>query len=166
VRQEYAAEGRELPAVVPPGPENPLGEYALRLGLPGYLIHGTNRPAGVGMRVTHGCIRLFPEDIEWLFPRTEVGMAVRIVNQPVKFGWRGDALYLEVHPPLTGPDGEATADFTEVTRAYVRATGERQADIDWDRVTEVYRDRTGMPVQVGRAVNAGEGDITARLLAD
>ena len=65
VRDEHEADGRTLPRIVPPGPDNPLGEYALRLALPGYLIHGTNRPAGVGMRVTHGCVRLFPEDIAW-----------------------------------------------------------------------------------------------------
>jgi len=94
------AEGRELPAVVPPGPENPLGEYALRLGLPGYLIHGTNRPAGVGMRVTHGCIRMFPEDIEFLFDKVSVDTRVRILNEPVKVGWNGDELVMEVHPVL------------------------------------------------------------------
>ena len=69
VRDEHAADGDPLPRIVPPGPENPLGTRALRLGLPGYLIHGTNRPAGVGMRVSHGCVRMFPEDIEFLFER-------------------------------------------------------------------------------------------------
>ena len=64
VRQEAAAEGESIPQLVPPGPDNPLGEFALRLGRPGYLIHGTNKPYGVGMRVTHGCVRLLPEDIE------------------------------------------------------------------------------------------------------
>ena len=90
VRDEHAADGDPLPRVVPPGPENPLGTRALRLGLPGYLIHGTNRPAGVGMRVSHGCVRMFPEDIEFLFEHIGVRTSVRIINAPVKIGWQGD----------------------------------------------------------------------------
>jgi L,D-transpeptidase ErfK/SrfK len=100
IREEHAAEGRPLPRVVPPGPDNPLGRHAIRLALPGYLIHGTNRPAGVGMRVTHGCLRMFPEDIEYLFPRVAIDAKVRIINEPVKIGWSGDELVMEVHPVL------------------------------------------------------------------
>ena len=100
IRQEHLENGDPLPRVVPPGPDNPLGEFAMRLGLPGYLIHGTNRPAGVGMRVTHGCVRMFPEDIEVLFGEIAVDTPVRIVNQPVKFGWQDDRLFLEVHETL------------------------------------------------------------------
>lgn len=100
VREEHAAEGRPLPSIVPPGPDNPLGGFAMRLNIPGYLIHGTNRPAGVGMRVTHGCIRMFPEDIEYLFERIDVRTPVRIINEPVKIGWFGDELVMEVHPVL------------------------------------------------------------------
>lgn len=100
IRREHAQQGDPLPAVVPPGPDNPLGRYALRLGLPGYLIHGTNKEFGVGMRVSHGCIRMLPEEIEWLFDRIPVGTPVRIVNEPAKVGWDGGTLYLEVHPPL------------------------------------------------------------------
>ena len=97
---EHAANGDPLPGVVPPGPDNPLGDYAMRLGIPGYLIHGTNKPHGVGMRVSHGCIRLYPEDIERLFPEVPVGTPVRIVNQPYLAGWNNGVLYLEAHPPL------------------------------------------------------------------
>src|SRR5262245_11191171 len=100
VRKEHAERGDPLPSVVQPGPDNPLGKFAMTLSLPGYLIHGTNKPAGVGMRSSHGCLRLYPEDIEALFARVGRGTAVRIVNQPVLVGWRGGQLYLEVHPPL------------------------------------------------------------------
>lgn len=100
LRQEAAASGQTLPEVVKPGPDNPLGRYAMRLGVPGYLIHGTNKPYGVGMRVTHGCVRMYPEDIETLFAGIEVGTPVQILNQPVKVGWLDETLYLEVHPPL------------------------------------------------------------------
>lgn len=100
VRKEHEADGRPLPRAVPPGPDNPLGDFAMRLGLPGYLIHGTNRPAGVGMRVTHGCIRMFPEDIEFLFDNVAVDTPVRIINEPIKIGWYGDELMMEVHRTL------------------------------------------------------------------
>lgn len=103
VRAEHEADGRPLPRVVPPGPDNPLGARAMRLDIPGYLIHGTNRPAGVGMRVTHGCIRMFPEDIDYLFERVGVNTPVTIINMPVKMGWDGDELVLEVHRTLESP---------------------------------------------------------------
>jgi len=108
VRDERAAEGRPLGRIVPPGPDNPLGERAMRLALPGYLIHGTNRPAGVGMRVTHGCLRMFPEDIRYLFDRIAVNTRVRIINEPMKIGWHGDALVLEAHPLLASAPGKTT----------------------------------------------------------
>ena len=100
IRAEHAAEGDPLPRIVPAGPQNPLGKYAMRLGLPGYLIHGTNRPAGVGMRVTHGCVRMFPEDIDYLFGNIDLNTAVTIINEPVKMGWNGDELVVEVHRTL------------------------------------------------------------------
>jgi L,D-transpeptidase ErfK/SrfK len=107
IRQEAAARGEPLPEYIPPGPDNPLGAHSLRLDLPGYLIHGTNRPYGVGMRVTHGCVRMYPEDIQRLFPDVAVGTPVQIVDQPVKVGWLGDTLFMEVHPPLEEePGGE------------------------------------------------------------
>ena len=92
---------RPLPARVPPGPDNPLGR-AMRLaaGKGTYLIHGTNNPMAVGMAVTHGCIRMYPEDIEALFPLVPVGTAVRIVNEPVKVAWIDGELLLETHPPV------------------------------------------------------------------
>ncbi len=108
VLDEHEADGRPLPRVVPPGPDNPLGSRRMRLGLPGYLIHGTNRPAGVGMRVTHGCVRMFPEDVELLFDRVPVGTPVRIINDPVKIGWDGDSLVMEVHPVLAPGPVETT----------------------------------------------------------
>jgi L,D-transpeptidase ErfK/SrfK len=100
IRAEYAAEGNPLPPQVPPGPDNPLGSHALLLGMPSYLIHGTNRPAGVGMRVSHGCVRLFPENIEMLFSEVPVGAEVTIVDQPWLLGWQDGSLYLEAHDPL------------------------------------------------------------------
>lgn len=99
VRREHAEEGDPLPPRVPPGPDNPLGAYAMNLGWPSILIHGTNKPAGVGMRASHGCIRLYPEDIESLFARIPVGTKVTVVNQPVVYRWHGDSLFVQSYPP-------------------------------------------------------------------
>ena len=100
IRDEHTSDGNPLPDKIAPGPDNPLGQYALQLALPGYLIHGTNRPYGVGMRVSHGCVRLYPEDISRLFDAVSVGTPVRIINQPYKAGWYHGVLYFEAHPPL------------------------------------------------------------------
>lgn len=91
------AQKPELPAVVPPGPDNPLGSHALRLSLESVLIHGTDRPFGIGMRVSHGCIHLYPEDIVKLYRRVPVGTRVTIVNQPVKAALVGNRVLVEAH---------------------------------------------------------------------
>jgi L,D-transpeptidase ErfK/SrfK len=165
VRKEHEEQGRPLPSVVPPGPDNPLGAFAMRLGLPGYLIHGTNRPAGVGMRVTHGCIRMFPEDIEFLFPKIDVKTPVRIVNMPVKIGWFGDELVLESHPVLEtvavpiDDEGEMPEEalvtempkspLTQVTEQFIAATAVRAARLNWEDVERHIERSDGIPVSVG-----------------
>jgi L,D-transpeptidase ErfK/SrfK len=149
IRAQHAKDGSPIPAAVPPGPDNPLGDYAMRLGIPGgaYLIHGTNKPVGVGMQITHGCIRMYPEDIESLFRMVDVGTPVRIINQPVKTGWMGDVLYLEVHPPLE-KSAAKPIELTELTRLLVAATQERAVRINWPLAERVLADARGMPVAV------------------
>ena len=100
VLDEAKRQGRQIPAVVPPGPDNPLGEHALMLDAPGYLIHGTNKPLTIGRRVSHGCLRLYPEDVEQLIHRVPRGIPVKIIDQPIKVGRKDDVLYVEIHPPL------------------------------------------------------------------
>jgi L,D-transpeptidase ErfK/SrfK len=100
VREEHAAMGDPLPSVVPAGPDNPLGSRVLKLDIPGYLIHGTNQPYGVGMRVSHGCVRLYPENIEYLYDLVEVGETVQIINEPFLLGELDGELIFEAHPPL------------------------------------------------------------------
>lgn len=100
VRKEHAELGDPLPSVIPPGPENPLGHRVLKLEMPGYLIHGTNQPFGVGMRVSHGCVRLYPENIEYLYELVEVGEAVNIINEPYLVGQLDEEWYFEGHAPL------------------------------------------------------------------
>lgn len=175
VRDEHAADGDPLPRIVPAGPENPLGTRALRLGIPGYLIHGTNRPAGVGMRVSHGCIRMFPEDVEFLFDRIKVKTAVRIVDVPVKIGWDGESLVAEVHRLLEVPQRlpEETVEHIEsldadvelpdvevlskdpltlVTEQFISATAERAGQLDWDIVEALVMRSDGIPEVVGISI--------------
>jgi L,D-transpeptidase ErfK/SrfK len=154
---------------VPPGPDNPLGKFAMTLSLPGYLIHGTNKPAGVGMRSSHGCLRLYPEDIEALFARVGRGTAVRIVNQPVLAGWRGGQLYLEVHPPLAeeAHDLNAEADAA-LTRALARAGAVGAAlEIDRAAVLRIVTEQRGMPLPVLRGNRSQEHHLaSARIVVN
>jgi L,D-transpeptidase ErfK/SrfK len=148
VRAEHAADGDPLPKIVPAGPDNPLGAFAMRLSIPGYLIHGTNRPSGVGMRVTHGCIRLLPEDIETLFARVPVNTPVRIINMPSKVGWSMDTLYLEVHPVLDDDTENLEKNMTTVTEMLVAATREKQITVDWAAARDIYEQAVGVPLQM------------------
>lgn len=100
IRKEHAEKGDPLPKVVPPGPENPLGTHVLRLGWPEYAIHGTDKPPSIGLRGTHGCLRLYPEDIASIYDAVPVGTTVTVVNQPFLVGWRGDTLVMQTYPVL------------------------------------------------------------------
>jgi L,D-transpeptidase ErfK/SrfK len=153
VRKEHAERGDPLPRIVKPGPDNPLGKFALALSLPGYLIHGTNKPSGVGMRVSHGCIRLYPEDIEALFPRVPKGTPVRLVNQPVLAAWSGGQLYLEVHPPLVEEEHDLVAEANAaLRRALERANVvPESAAIDPAAVEKIVFEQRGMPLPVLRS---------------
>lgn len=148
VRDEHAAEGQILPSAVPPGKDNPLGEYALKLDIPGYLIHGTNRPDGVGMRVTHGCIRMYPENIKSLTALVAVGTPVRIINEPYKIGWLDGRLFLEAHPPLEEDAAASDQDLTRLTELYVAATRTRPASINWYRTQKIFREAQGIPLSM------------------
>ncbi|MCG6870188.1 MAG: L,D-transpeptidase family protein [Gammaproteobacteria bacterium] len=156
IRAEHEARGDPLEEVVPPGPDNPLGTRALRLGIPGYLLHGTNKPAGIGMQVTHGCIRLFPEDIENLYEQVAVGTPVRIVDQPYKTGWHNGELYLEVHPPLDREEGGAK-DLTPIVR-HLEETAELEGiKLDWALARNLASNPNGLPVAVSLSNTAGGG---------
>ena len=141
----------ELPAVVPPGPENPLGKYALDLDWPSYLIHGTNKPMGVGRRVSHGCVRLYPEDIARLFAEVALGTPVTVVDQPLKLAWVGQRLLLEAHPSQTQADQiEATGRFDaehlpDLVHLVAGMAEGRAAEVDWPAVRHTVRERRGVP---------------------
>ena len=150
IRKEHAAEGDPLPAVVPPGPDNPLGRHVLRLAMPSYLIHGTNKPWGVGMRVSHGCIRLYPEDIEALYSMVPTDTPVHIVDQPYLAGWHDGQLMFTAYQPLEENGGDWLAALELLDRRFREAPeGASTADIDWGRVARITREGMGVafPVQ-------------------
>jgi len=148
-------EDPDLPAVVPPGPSNPLGTHALYLGWPQYLIHGTNKPYGIGRRISSGCIRLYPEGIVDLFGRVPVGSPVTVVDQPVKVGWIADKMYIEVHPTQeqsVSIETEGILKSYEITAEDIKRitakAGEYADHIDWEKVRDAVRAHRGFPVAV------------------
>jgi L,D-transpeptidase ErfK/SrfK len=152
VRKDRAARGDPpLPPVVPPGPDNPLGTRAMRLDIPGgsYLIHGTNNPDAVGMAVTHGCLRMYPEDVERLFDVTPVGTRVALVNEPVKLARFGGEVWLEVHPPVDESGQAKPVDIEAFETRLNELLGEAEVIIDWDTALRVMREATGMPALIG-----------------
>ena len=148
IRKEHAQMGDPLPAVVPPGPDNPLGAFAMRLNMPGYLIHGTNKPDGVGMRVSHGCIRLYPEDIKALFKEIPVGTPVHIVNQPILAGWLDGQVYLEVHKPLEDHDGDWNTELVSLLNSVLSDNRGSQVVIDWEKAAQLLNNPPGFPVPI------------------
>lgn len=152
VREEAALTGHHLPRVVPPGPDNPLGKFAMRLGWPGYLIHSTNRPEGVGRRSSAGCIRMYPPDAERFYNLVRRGTPVRVVNQPYKAGWEGDTLYFEAHFPLQEDildDGSELAPAVEVILDIAKRKGGYYR-IDWEAVRKEAVRPSGIPVAIGQ----------------
>jgi L,D-transpeptidase ErfK/SrfK len=146
VRREHADMGNPLPSVVPPGPDNPLGAYVLKLEMPGYLIHGTNQPYGVGMRVSHGCVRLYPENIELLFSMVETGVPVRIINEPFLLGRRNGELYFEAHQPLEDDEVDP-ADRLDVLLER-HGQGESLSRQDADHIRAIASDGNGVALLV------------------
>jgi L,D-transpeptidase ErfK/SrfK len=167
VRKEHADRGDPLPRIVQPGPDNPLGKFAMALSLPGYLIHGTNKPAGVGMRSSHGCVRLYPEDVEALFGRVARGTHVRFVNQPVLAGWSGGVLYLEVHPALAEESRDLVAEAEHALAAALKRAGDVvPVAIDAALVQQIVAERRGIPLPVLRSGRTLEQYLAASRIVE
>jgi L,D-transpeptidase ErfK/SrfK len=151
VRKEHAANGDPLPASVPPGPDNPLGAYAMRLaaGNGTYLIHGTNNPKAVGMPVTHGCIRMYPDDVQALFPLVPVGTPVRLINEPIKVAWVDGELLLEAHPPVDAEGQSFEPNVEQFSDLLQKAVGDTTVAIHWDYAREVLQKADGVIATVG-----------------
>ena len=149
---------REDPSLareVKPGPDNPLGEHALSLGWPSYLIHGTNDPRGVGRHSSRGCIRLYPDDMAELYARVAPGTRVRVVNEPVKLGWIGGELYVEVNPDAEQslaldqsgtPAAQRAPD--DLREQIARVAGQHAARVDWARAERAGLRRSGVPTRI------------------
>ncbi len=150
IRKEHAEQGDPLPKRVPPGPKNPLGNYMMRLGMPEYIIHGTNKPFGIGMRVSHGCIRLYPEDIKSLYQQVSLRTPVRIVNQPYKVGKYNGRIYLEAHPYLEEDTELFEGNLTSVVEILIKVTGKGGYQVDWGLAKSVIAESNGIPVEIGR----------------
>jgi len=153
IRKEHAENGDPLPKVIGPGPDNPLGDFALRLGAGhgDYMIHGTNNPTAVGMAVTHGCIRMYPEDVAALFALIPVGTKVRLVNEPVKVAWVDGQLFLEAHPPVDAEGQSIEPDLAVLSQMLDHALGNDTAAIHWDLARATLQAADGMPTLVGLA---------------
>jgi L,D-transpeptidase ErfK/SrfK len=174
VRREHAAEGDPLPARVRPGPDNPLGAYAMNLGWPSYLIHGTNKPAGVGLRASHGCIRMYPEDIAAVFDRIPVGTKVTVVNQPLLYRWHGDSLYVQSYPPheearrgQESAPAEQLALFNDVISDRIwQRVKEHGGAISWPVTERVVTEAKGVAVPVSRRGISYEGFLASARLVE
>src|SRR6185312_9589999 len=168
VLKEHRENGEELQRVIGPGPDNPLGRHAFYLQWPSYLIHGTNKPAGVGLRSSHGCIRLFPEDIAQLFDMVPIGTKVRVVNQPFVFGWRDDKLYMQ---PLDVLEDD-TRDWKKAPRKLLSRSlaSTLQKDlkahneqVDWDVVSALSKSPRGLPVPISTTTGSADQVVGAAL---
>jgi L,D-transpeptidase ErfK/SrfK len=143
-----------LPRVVPAGPQNPLGQHAVYLGLSGYLFHGTNKPMGVGRRVSHGCVRLYPEDIKRLFKKFAIGTRVTIIDEPMKIAWLDGQLLLEVHPSQSQADDMEAGDRItpempmDFEYRIIAAAGAQAHRLNWADIKNTLQQRAGIPVNV------------------
>jgi L,D-transpeptidase ErfK/SrfK len=161
IRAEHKKNGDILPAVVPAGPDNPLGNRKFTLGWPSYLIHGTNKPYGVGLRSSHGCLRLYPEDVVKLFDMVPVGTQVTVVNQPFVFGWHRDQLYLQAYNVLEDDKRDWSKSQPKLlaktlTKRMQAELAARKEAVDWAKVAEITKGTRGIPL----SVSAGE-DLAA-----
>lgn len=164
VRDEHAEDGEKLPARVPAGPDNPLGQYMFRLGWPSYLIHGTNKPYGVGMRSSHGCMRLYPEDIAVFYDLIPIGTKVTVVNQPYLFGTRDATLYVQAYAVMEDDSRDWSSDRNRLMAHLLSPKLRKQISvqddgIDWQRVGDVAHTPRALPVPV----TGGNGGIDSVL---
>jgi L,D-transpeptidase ErfK/SrfK len=163
VRREHRELGNPLPSVIPPGPDNPLGSRVLKLEMPGYLIHGTNQPYGVGMRVSHGCVRLYPENIEYLYELVDIGEPVRIINEPFLIGELNGEILFEAHQPL---EDDVIGSNERLEQLFVRfgeVSANELTDADQGQIRTVASIASGVPARI-RAYDTDEVFARARLV--
>jgi L,D-transpeptidase ErfK/SrfK len=152
---EHVREHDPIPAMVPSGPDNPLGLFAMRLAMGGgtYEIHGTNNPVAVGLPITHGCIRMYPDDVAALYPAVPVGTPVRLINDPVKVAWVDGELLLEAHPPVDAQGQSFEPDVDQFAQLLRSAVGDSTVAINWDYAREVLQKANGVIATVALAAD-------------
>ncbi|MGC2063593.1 MAG: L,D-transpeptidase family protein [Thermodesulfovibrionales bacterium] len=160
IAEDHRKKGDPLPAAVLPGPQNPLGEYALYLSKPSYLIHGTNKPASIGLRATNGCIRLYPEDVKKLYENTPSKTPVSIVNQPYLLGQSNEVVYMEVHAP---PEDLDAVEFDRIYKKLRNIEKESGRTLDWSKVKKVLAEARGIPVPIFE-IRQGSGEGVAETI--
>jgi len=148
IHKEHAQKGDPLPSSIGPGPNNPLGFYAMNLGFDRYLIHGTNKPYGIGMQVSHGCVQLYPEDIETLFNKAGVGLPVRIVHQPYLTAWHDGGLYLEANEPLAKWSAQKPRLKKQLLKDLHKISAKEGVAVDWEKVERVIEYADGIPTPI------------------
>ena len=166
---DYKLNNRPLRTYEAPGsPTNPLGKYAMLMNLPGYLLHGTNKPYSIGRRVSYGCIRLYPEDIEHLFNMIRRGTQVTIVNQPFKTGVGNGHVYLEAHQPLQEGQEDAGVSLTPLISKLIELESDKLSENEWQKIDSIAKHLNGMPTYLkphtpnaaastdGRLIKVGE----------
>jgi L,D-transpeptidase ErfK/SrfK len=149
--EEHHSQGNaNFPKYFPPGPDNPMGMLALETGFPEIFIHGTNHPWGVGMRVSHGCLHLYPENAAYLFPSVPVGTPVRIINQPFLVGERNHALYLSVSRPVDeqGIQKSLPDRATEAVILYMVQYEGPLPKVDWNRIKHIAETQNLIPTPI------------------
>ncbi|ERP87038.1 hypothetical protein Q666_03380 [Marinobacter sp. ES-1] len=160
IRAEYEASGDFLPRMIPPGPGNPLGSHALLLSEKGYLIHGTNKQFGVGMAVSHGCFRMYNEDISRFVYQVEKGTPVRVIREPVKLGLSGGEVWLEVHRPREDYTAEDRDKLWQEVFAKVEGFVQQHPDVQVRRQSiEIAVDQAdGIPTMIGEKLTQMAAD--------
>ncbi len=153
IREFNLAQGVILPRVLPPGPDNPLGTYAIYMTVPTYLIHSTIFPESVGRRASFGCIRMYENDIESFFPTVKRGVPIEILNSPVKVGWQNKYLYMEAHTPLEESKADFDATLPGMVHKIVENTSTKPTLVDWQEVSFIAQAKDGVPHEVGVTLN-------------
>ncbi|MGZ8159081.1 MAG: L,D-transpeptidase family protein [Methylobacter sp.] len=164
IQKEHAEKGDRLPSSIGPGPNNPLGLYAMNLGFERYLMHGTNKPYGIGMQISHGCVQLYPEDIEVLFKKVAVGLPVRIVHQPYLTAWHDNELYLEANEPLPKWSGDKARLKKQLLKELRKISAKKDVTVDWEKVDRIIERAAGIPMPILAQSQAETDVITSAML--
>ena len=153
IREYNLEQGIVLPKVLPAGPDNPLGPYAIYMRIPTYLIHSTIFPESVGKRASFGCIRMYESDIKEFFPSVEGGIPVTIINSPVKVGWQDNFLYIEAHHPLEEHSSSFDATLPGMVHMISNQTQNQPTLVDWQLVAFIAKERDGVPHDIGMRIH-------------